>query len=132
MNELKEILILETRLKILREEILYLETEVMKINKELSPIVVQTSHEKDSLENKIIELAEKRDKYIFEFAKYYKIREKIISKILKIKNHKEMEAVYKKYVEGKKISEICKEMELTYKWTQELLKRGINSYRNVV
>lgn len=132
MNELKEILVLEERLRILREEILYLETEVTKINKELNPVVVQISSGKDSLENKIIKLVEKKDAYFLEFVKYYKIREKIINKILKIKNHRQMEVIYKKYVEGKKISEICKEMNLTYKWTQELLKRGVSSYKNIV
>lgn len=132
MDELREIIRLEKRLKILREEILLLESQVTKVNKELNPIVVQTSIKKDNMENAVIKLIEKKDNYYKQYLKYYKIREILINKILKIKNEKQMMAIYKRYVEGKKVSKIAEEMGLTYKWTQVLLKRGVNSYKNLV
>lgn len=132
MDELREIIRLEKRLKILREEILLLESQVTKVNKELNPIVVQTSVKKDNMENAVIKLIEKKDNYYKQYLKYYKIREILINKILKIKNEKQMTAIYKRYVEGKKVSKIAEEMGLTYKWTQVLLKRGVNSYKNLV
>lgn len=132
MDELKEILLLSEKIKILKERILNLETLITKINKELNPIVVQTSKRINGNDDLIIKLIETKEKYLKKSIELAKIERKFINKIIKMKNKNEMVLIYRKYVLGMKLTEVAKSMKITYKWAQILHQRGVNSYKNII
>lgn len=132
MDELKEILLLHEKIKILKEQILNLETLITKINKELNSIVVQTSKRINGNDDLIIKLIETKEKYLKKSIELAKIERKSINKIMKMKNKNEMVLIYRKYVLGMKLTEVAKSMKITYKWAQILHQRGVNSYKNII
>lgn len=131
MNELKEILLLKEKMKILQDEIIYIETLLTKINKELNPISVKSS-KKNNTQDLIIKLIETKDEYMNISLNYAKIKRIFILKLMKINNKNQIALLYKRYVLGMNLSETAKSMKITYKWAQELHKRGVNSYKNVI
>lgn len=132
MNELKQVVLLREKMKILQEEIIKIETLVTKINKELSPVYSDGSGKKSGNEDLIIELVEMKNEYLKESVKYAKVKRKIIKKIIKIQNKNQMVLLYRRYVLGMNLAETAQSMNITYKWAQELHKRGVNSYNNIV
>lgn len=131
MDELNEILVFKEKMKILQEEIVKLETLITKINKELNPIVVQTSRKVNN-EDLILELIEIKNEYLNKSVEFAKLKRKIIKKIIKMKNKREIVLIYRRYVLGMPLTEVAKSMKITYKWAQVLHKRGVNSFKNVV
>lgn len=131
MDELNEILVFKEKMKILQEEIVKLETLITKINKELNPIVVQTSRKVNN-EDLILELIEMKNEYLNKSVEFAKLKQKIIKKIIKMKNKREIVLIYRRYVLGMKLTEVAKSMKITYKWAQILHQRGVNSFKNIV
>lgn len=131
MDELNEILVFKEKMKILQEEIVKLETLITKINKELNPIVVQTSRKVNN-EDLILELIEMKNEYLNESVEFAKLKRKIIKKIIKMKNKREIVLIYRRYVLGMPLTEVAKSMKITYKWAQVLHQRGVNSFNNIV
>lgn len=131
MDELNEILVFKEKMKILQEEIVKLETLITKINKELNPIVVQTSRKVNN-EDLILELIEMKNEYLNKSVEFAKLKRKIIKKIIKMKNKREIVLIYRRYVLGMKLTEVAKSMKITYKWAQILHQRGVNSFKNIV
>lgn len=131
MDELNEILVFKEKMKILQEEIVKLETLITKINKELNPIVVQTSRKVNN-EDLILELIEMKNEYLNKSVEFAKLKQKIIKKIIKMKNKNEIVLIYRRYVLGMKLTEVAKSMKITYKWAQILHQRGVNSFKNIV
>lgn len=131
MDELNEILVFKEKMKILQEEIVKLETLITKINKELNPIVVQSSKLVNN-EDLILELIEMKNEYLNESVEFAKLKRKIIKKIIKMKNKREIVLIYRRYVLGMPLTEVAKSMKITYKWAQILHQRGVNSFKNIV
>ncbi len=131
MDELNEILVFKEKMKILQEEIVKLETLITKINKELNPIVVQTSRKVNN-EDLILELIEMKNEYLNKSVEFAKLKRKIIKKIIKMKNKREIVLIYRRYVLGMPLTEVAKSMKITYKWAQILHQRGVNSFKNIV
>lgn len=131
MDELNEILVFKEKMKILQEEIVKLETLITKINKELNPIVVQTSKLVNN-EDLILELIEMKNEYLNKSVEFAKLKRKIIKKIIKMKNKREIVLIYRRYVLGMPLTEVAKSMKITYKWAQILHQRGVNSFNNIV
>lgn len=131
MDELNEILVFKEKMKILQEEIVKLETLITKINKELNPIVVQTSRKVNN-EDLILELIEIKNEYLNKSVEFAKLKRKIIKKIIKMKNKREIVLIYRRYVLGMPLTEVAKSMKITYKWAQILHQRGVNSFKNIV
>lgn len=131
MDELNEILVFKEKMKILQEEIVKLETLITKINKELNPIVVQSSKLVNN-EDLILELIEMKNEYLNKSVEFAKLKRKIIKKIIKMENKREIVLIYRRYVLGMPLTEVAKSMKITYKWAQILHQRGVNSFKNVV
>lgn len=131
MDELNEILVFKEKMKILQEEIVKLETLITKINKELNPIVVQTSRKVNN-EDLILELIEMKNEYLNKSVEFAKLKRKIIKKIIKMKNKREIVLIYRRYVLGMPLTEVAKSMKITYKWAQILHQRGVNSFKNIL
>lgn len=133
MNELKKILFIAEKIKLLENEINFLRTLLTKTTQELSPIPwTETGYKKNKLESLTVRLIETEDRYKKLINAYQLRRQIAIRKILKIKNPNEMKVIYKRYILGKTLTEIAEEMDFSYKWVQSLHKKGVSSYENVI
>lgn len=133
MNELKKILFIAEKIKLLENEINFLRTLLTKTTQELSPIPwTETGYKKNKLESLTVRLIETEDRYKKLINAYQLRRQIAIRKILKIKNPNEMKVIYKRYILGKTLTEIAEEMDFSYKWVQTLHKKGVSSYENVI
>lgn len=132
MKELKRILYLAEKIKLLEEEIIFLKTLVTKINQELNPVPGGSGVKKDKLEVLVIKLIEKENQYYKLLNVYQSKRARCLEKILKIENPNEMKVIYQRYILGKNLTEIAEDMNYSYKWIQTLHSRGVSSYKNVI
>lgn len=85
----------------------------------------------DTLEKKVIKVADKQTEYVQEIVKYLSIKERIVEEINLVENETYRMLLIKRYAEGKRLEEISVEMCMTYEWVRHLHGMALQEFERI-
>lgn len=127
--DLKDVLLLDKKIEILKQEIIFLSSLATKVNAEISDMPGGGTKDPHSLENIWVKALEKKDEYKKLIKEYWELREKIIELILNLENPLSMYILYQRYVMGIGLNEIARRLNKSYRWVQQLHKEAVIEFK---
>lgn len=129
MESLVKVRTMEIHLRNIEDEIVELETAATKITGNFSGEPVQSTHRNDGMQNAVIRILEKRDKYVEAWDQLIDHRETVEATLCKMDDNVLASILWNYYVKAKTWEQVAVIHNVTLRYVFKLLRFAIADYR---